>query len=96
MRDISLWAPLGWLLLVGGVGLAAWGCFYDASIQPLHESDRILNIGLLATKMTILGAGGLAFCSGVLVLQVDGARRDLRDMAKQAETRHAASLRADT
>ena len=80
MRDISLWAPFGWLILAAGIGLVSWGWVFDPTIPALSSHERVLNVGLLSTKTTILFGGGLAFCLGVVILQIDGARRDLRDM----------------
>lgn len=55
---------LGWILMVVGLGLCAWGFFFDPSVESSSGFDRINNLGLMQTQMMIFNGGGFVAVAG--------------------------------
>ncbi|WP_312595486.1 hypothetical protein [Brevundimonas sp.] len=81
--DISTMPIAGWgWCILGLVGLV-YGVTFDATVESStsYLDDRIFNLGQLATKFMILGAGSLSLLGGIAVLLAYGVRKDIRAFA---------------
>lgn len=92
LQDISHDAVFGWIVVAAGLALLGWGAVFDATMaaDSLY-GDRIINMGELAKKLMILGAGGFVVLIGTVVLAAYAIRSDLRKIG----LRPAPSQRAD-
>ena len=78
-------AVFGWIVVVAGFCLIGWGALFDATIATSspYLDERIFNLGELAKKLIILGAGGFTVLIGTVILAAYGVRSDLRKMANR-------------
>lgn len=81
--DISLMPVVGWVLIIAGLALFAWGIVFDPSVETVSSFglDRIVNIGQAVKKQMIFSAGGVALIVGVVVNAAYGIRSDIRRSA---------------
>lgn len=81
LADISLDPIFGWLALMGGLAVIVWGVWFDPSVPSGAFGDRIVNLGRLAQKITLLVCGSAATISGLVWLVAHGIRTDIRRVA---------------
>lgn len=77
---------LGWLMILGSLVLFVIGLIYDPSVasSDLLSTDRIVNVGRMATKNTILSISYVGFIAGWIVvgfaLVAGEVRRSIADL----------------
>lgn len=88
-EDISLLPVVGWIAFLIGAGLLGWGWFYDSTVASeasayVYVAERVHNIGLLGTKLSILITGGAVMILGVVLLAANGIRAEIRRAERSA------------